>query len=173
MYHENEYISIGKAAKILGVAVITLRRWEKLGKLNSFFRTFGNHRRYKITDIYRILDKNNGNSRINICYARVSSHDQKDDLERQAKYLENYCNEKEIKHEIIRDLGSGLNFKKKGLKKLISLIINSKIDTIYLTHKDRLLRFGTELIINIAKNFGTKVVTLSDKEQSFEEQEFA
>ena len=84
MYHENEYISIGKAAKILGVAVITLRRWEKLGKLNSFFRTFGNHRRYKITDIYRILDKNNGNSRINICYARVSSHDQKDDLERQA-----------------------------------------------------------------------------------------
>jgi predicted site-specific integrase-resolvase len=65
---------------------------------------------------------------------------------------------------------SGLNFKKKGLKEVISIIITSQIDTIYLTHKDRLLRFGSDLVINIAKKFGTKVICLSEKTQSFEEQ---
>lgn len=169
MYHENEHFSIGKTAQILGVSVPTIRRWEKCGKLIAKFRTFGNHRRFNISDIYKILNKNT--KRLNICYARVSSHDQKKDLITQSQALENYCRDKNISNiEIIQDLGSGLNFKKKGLKRLISLIITSKIDTIYLTHKDRLLRFGSELVINIAKNFGTKVVCLSDKIHSFEEQ---
>ena len=71
---------------------------------------------------------------------------------------------------MIEDLGSGLNFKKKGLKKLINLIISSKIDKIYLAHKDRLPRFGSELVINIAKEFGTEVVILNQKSQTFEEE---
>ena len=171
MYHENEHFSVGKTAQILGVSVVTIRRWDKQGKLPSIFRTFGNHRRFNITDIYRLLNKNKDTPRINICYARVSSHDQKKDLETQAIKLENYCTDNNIQNiEIIKDLGSGLNFKKKGLKKLISLIISSKIDTIYLTHKDRLLRFGSDLVINIAKKFGTNVICLSEKKQSFEEQ---
>ena len=169
MYHENEHCSIGKAAEILGVSIPTLRRWDKLNKLSSTFRTFGNHRRFNITEVYKIL--NRGESRLNICYARVSSHDQKKDLETQSLKLENHCIENKIENiEVIKDLGSGLNFKKKGLKRLISLIITSKINTIYLTHKDRLLRFGSDLIINIAKKFGTKVICLSEKTLSFEEQ---
>ena len=132
MQNENDYISIGQASKILGVSVVTLRRWEKLGKLISKFRTFGKHRRYYIFDVQEIISKN---KRLNICYARVSSHDQK-----------------------------------KCLKRLMDLIIHSKIDTIYLTHKDRLLRFGSELVINIAKKFGTKVEVLNNKICSFEEQ---
>ena len=171
MYQENEHFSIGKTATLLGVSVATIRRWDKNGKLSSVFRTFGNHRRFNIVDIYRILNKNQNEKRINVCYARVSSHDQKKDLERQALVLEDHCFKNKIENiETIKDLGSGLNFKKKGLKKLISLIITSKIDTIYLTHKDRLLRFGSDLVINIAKKFGTKVICLSEKLQSFEEQ---
>jgi putative resolvase len=72
--------------------------------------------------------------------------------------------------ELINDLGSGLNFKKKGLKRLMSLSLTSKIDTIYLTHKDRLLRFGSELSVSIAQQFGTKITLLNNKMQSFEEQ---
>ncbi len=164
----SDYISIGTAAAILGVSVVTLRRWEKLGKLVCGFRTFGNHRRYKKHDIYKITDKT---PRINICYARVSSHDQKKDLVTQGNFLLEHCRENNIENvELINDLGSGLNFKKKGLKRLMSLILHSKIDTIYLTHKDRLLRFGSELVIGIAQQFGTKITLLNSKIQSFEEQ---
>lgn len=74
MYSENTFISIGIAAKMLGVSIVTLRRWEKLGKLSSKYRTFGKHRRYKISDIKNIIFKNNKKV---ICYSRVSSHDQK------------------------------------------------------------------------------------------------
>ena len=171
MYHENEHFSIGKTAKLLGVSVVTIRRWDKSGKLTAVFRTFGHHRRFNISDIYRLLNKHQDKPRLNICYARVSSKDQKQDLERQALKLEEYCINNNIKNiKTIKDLGSGLNFKKKGLKEVISLIITSQIDTIYLTHKDRLLRFGSDLVINIAKKFGTKVICLSEKTQSFEEQ---
>ena len=69
---------------------------------------------------------------------------------------------------IMSDLGSRLNFKKKGLNQLISMILSSQIDTIYLTHKDRLLRFGNELIVMIAKQFNTKVVILHQQEEGFE-----
>ena len=69
---------------------------------------------------------------------------------------------------MIEDLGSGLNFKKKGLNKLIGMIIRKEIDTLYLTHKDRLLRFGSELIVSIAAQFGTKVIFIYQKEESFE-----
>ena len=123
--------------------------------------------RYFIFDVFKILNKN---KRVNVCYTRVSSHDQKQDLERQAQYLENHCINNNISFELIKDLGSGLNFKKKGLNKLISMIVSSQVDTIYLTHKDRLLRFGSELIVAIAKKFGTNIVFINDTKQSFEEQ---
>jgi putative resolvase len=164
----SEYISIGKAADILGVSVVTLRRWERLGRLISSFRTPGDHRRYKTHEIYKITNKA---TRINVCYARVSSHDQKKDLVTQGDFLLAHCRQNNVSNvELINDLGSGLNFKKKGLKRLIDLIIHSKIDTIYLTHKDRLLRFGSELVFSIAQQFGTKITLLNNKTQSFDEQ---
>jgi predicted site-specific integrase-resolvase len=80
--------SIGETALKLGVSVVTIRRWDKLGKLPSQFRTIGNHRRFTAKTIASIhQDK----ARINVCYARVSSHDQKKDLETQANYLSHYC----------------------------------------------------------------------------------
>jgi putative resolvase len=158
--------SIGETALKLGVSVVTIRRWDKLGKLPSQFRTIGNHRRFTAKTIARIhQDK----ARINVCYARVSSYDQKKDLETQASYLSHYCREQQIEHIVIKDLGSGLNFKKKGLNKLIGMILSGEIDTIYVSNKDRLLRFGSELVVKIAAQFNTNIVFLEDKAQNFEQ----
>ena len=156
------FLSIGQAANLLGVSVSTMRRWEKEGKLSSDKRTFGLHRRYEKEK----LEKNE--ERFSVGYARVSSHDQKKDLIRQANVLESYIKNKTNNYKIITDLGSGLNFKKKGLKQLINLIISKKLDKIFLTHKDRLLRFGSELVISIAKEFGTEVIILNKEEKTFE-----
>lgn len=82
--------------------------------------------------------------------------------------LERKCKEEKVKYEIIKDLGSGLNFRKKGLKRLIQLIISSKLDRIYITHKNRLLRFGSELVISIAREFGTEVIIMEEEEKTFE-----
>ena len=117
-----EYISIGKVSKILGVTIETLRNWEVLGYLVSSFKTLGNHRRYLKSEILKFINFNK-DKRINIIYSRVSSYDQKNDLIRQTETLENYVGNLNLKEEtkIIEDLGSGLNFKKKGLKQLIKI----------------------------------------------------
>ena len=149
------YWSIGKVAQYLGVSVVTLRRWEKEGRLSSDSRTFGFHRRYKASRIQQLFKQNKEKKVVG--YARVSSHDQKDDLERQSKTLKtHYPNA-----TLIKDLGSGLNFNKKGLKTLLAMILNQEIETLVFTHKDRLLRFGSELIFKLCKHFGTRIVILN------------
>ena len=162
-------VSIGKASSLLGISVVTLRRWNKLGKLNSF-RTFGNHRRFNLNDILDIV--NPSKNKLHVAYARVSSHDQKKDLETQIKRLNLFIDKNEHKM-LISDLGSGLNYKKNGLKKLINLITSSQINTLYLTHKDRLLRFGSELIFSLCHTFGTKVIIVDAVISSTFEQELA
>lgn len=113
---------------------------------------------------------NNNEAKKTICYSRVSTHDQKKDLGIQTQVLEQYVKEKNYSNiEYINDIGSGLNYKKKGLTKLIKLILNNQIDKIILVHKDRLLRFGSDLLINIANHFGVETVILNEKNQSFEE----
>jgi predicted site-specific integrase-resolvase len=158
------YWSIGKVARYLGLSVVTLRRWEKEGKLLSDIRTFGNHRRYDATRIQRLFRRDKPKSIVG--YARVSSHDQKENLERQAETLTRHY----PKAMVIKDLGSGLNFNKKGLKTLLSMILNQEIDTLVLTHKDRLLRFGSELIFKLCQHVGIRVVILNQhNKQNFEE----
>ena len=137
-------LTINEASNLLGVSISTLRRWEKSGKIKSE-RTIGGHRRYnKIS----ILNTNicNLNKKISIGYCRVSSFDQKDDLERQIKNVSEYCISNGYQFKIIQDLGSGLNYNKKGLKELIHLISNQEIDRIIINYKDRLIRFGYEII---------------------------
>ena len=149
-----QYISIGEAASMLGVAVVTLRRWEKQGLFPSSYRTFGNHRRYKLS---QILEKSNpvNNKRKTIGYARVSSHDQKKDLNVQAERLRRSCPDENI--EVIRDLGSGMNYRKPGFKKLLAMICRGQVGQLVLTHKDRLLRFGAEIIFSICQLFNVRV----------------
>ena len=158
-------ISISEASKLLGVSQKTIRVWEDEGKITSF-RTAGGHRRYKVSD----LIKSNTDKLLTVAYARVSSNDQKEDLKRQEIVLESYCASKGFEFEVISDLGSGLNYKKKGLIRLIKLICSEQVDRLVLTHKDRLLRFGSELIFTLCEHFGVEVIIINRSEDStFEE----
>lgn len=104
------------------------------------------------------LNKNKSNDqRKVVAYARVSSHDQKADLTRQKQRLEKVCIENKYDFEVISDLGSGINYNKKGLNKLINMICNRKVSKLILTHKDRLLRFGSPLLFKLCKFFGTEI----------------
>lgn len=161
-------VSIGEAAQIKGVSIDTLRYWEKEGKLSSV-RTEGGHRRYRLSDLMPLSTED----KKTIAYCRVSSHDQKADLERQALVLSAYCESHNWNCEIIKDLGSGLNYKKKGLRKLIDLILNNQCDRIVISHKDRLLRFGSELIFSLCEHFGIEVIILNRKEDSSFEEDLA
>lgn len=164
-------ISIGKASNILGVSKQTLRRWEAQGKI-KVFRTPQNHRRYDISSILELPNKQISNlEKTTIGYARVSSQDQKTDLKTQADLLESYIAKQGWKYEIIQDLGSGLNYNKKGLKKLINLICSKSIQRLVLTNKDRLLRFGSELIFSLCEQFGIEVIIMnSTKDLTFEDE---
>ena len=95
-----------------------------------------------------------------IGYARVSSHDQKNDLVRQQELLEAFCAAKGWRHEIIADLGSGLNYKKKGLQRLLELILFKRIHRLVLTHKHRLLRFDSELIFALCEIQNIEIVII-------------
>lgn len=161
-------LSIKEAAELLGVTPKTLREWEKEGKIKSF-RTEGGHRRYEISQLLGSKKE----KELTIAYARVSSHDQKDDLKRQEIVLESYCAQKGYDFEIISDLGSGMNYKKKGLVKLIKLICSEQVDRLVLTHKDRLLRFGSELIFALCEHFGVEIVLINRSEDSTFEEDLA
>ncbi len=130
-------LSIKEASDFLGVSISTLRRWEEEKRLIPE-KTAGGHRRYDRDKLIRFKNKESGN-RITIAYARVSSSDQKEDLERQKDSLSNYCVARGYQFRLISDLGSGLNYTKKGLSELIELICNNEIERIVINYKDRLI----------------------------------
>jgi excisionase family DNA binding protein len=164
-------ISIKEAADALGVSVQTLRRWEKEGKVFPVQRTAGGQRRFDLHALptpQTVLKKQ---ERPTLAYARVSSHDQKEDLVRQEKMVELFCTSRGWPFEIISDLGSGMNYNKSGLKKLLRKILNGDIGRLVLTHKDRLLRFGAELIFSICEERQIEIVLVNQGvEPSFEEE---
>lgn len=165
-------ISIGQAASLIGVAVSTLRRWEQEGRLQPAMRTKGGHRRYRLADIERDFfgKKVKLTPRKIIAYARVSSHDQRLDLKRQIATLEAYCKKAKRPFSLISDCGSGINYQKRGLSQLIKEICSGGVERLVLTHRDRLLRFGSPLLFKICEFHGTEVIVLSDQtEKTFEE----
>jgi excisionase family DNA binding protein len=164
--------SIGEAAKYLGVSVSTLRRWEIDGKLIPE-RTQGQQRRYPISLLAPNLTKISSQNRLTLAYARVSSYDQKSDLERQKQLLEMYCASKGWSFEIVSDLGSGMNYNKKGLKRLINSILMGEIGRLVITHKDRLLRFGAELIFSICEMKNVEVIIVNQGDEPTFEEELA
>jgi len=158
-------ISIGEASLLLGVSISTLRRWEKNGKLKSDFRTLGGHRRYifaKLKSMKNPVDSSTDHPKSVVAYARVSSSDQKGDLIRQKERLQEFCASQGWQALVIEDLGSGLNYKKNGFRKLFRMILRGEVSTLVLTHKDRLLRFGSEIIFDLCEIMGTKVMMIDE-----------
>ena len=170
---QEKLLTISEASKLLGVAKSTLRRWEEEGKLIPDVRTKGGQRRYKLSSLLPEMKHKNSYNRKTIAYARVSSYDQKDDLERQKQVLEMYCASNGWDFEILSDLGSGINYNKKGLKTLINSIIDGEVGRLVITHKDRLLRFGAELIFAICEAKEVEVVIINKGEDTTFEEDLA
>lgn len=167
----DKLMSISEAAERLGISPTTLRRWEESGKLIPE-RTPGNQRRYRLSQIEpatHLLKQD----RKTIAYARVSSHDQKADLDRQKQVLELYCAQQGWTFELISDLGSGMNYYKKGLKRLLNEIIGGQAGRLVITHKDRLLRFGAELVFSLCEAKQVEVVIVNQGEDTTFEEDLA
>ena len=123
----DRFVGVGEAAKALGVSITTLRRWDASGKLVAE-QTVGGHRRYDLAKLRpELFHADDQAGRATIAYARVSSHDQKEDLERQKQVLELYCARQGWTYEVVSDLGSGMNYRKKGLKRLLNAIIDDEV----------------------------------------------
>ena len=154
--------SIGFVARHYGVSVSTIRRWVEKGILTVALRTFGGHRRFEVEE----PSAPEGRERLNIGYARVSSHDQKPDLSRQIDRLK-----AEGCDQVISDIGSGLNCSKPGLKSLLRKLLDNKIAVLTVLHEDRLLRFGVDLLRFICGRMKTELRVVEKKTAlSFEEE---
>ncbi|WP_424094510.1 IS607 family transposase [Moorena producens] len=151
-----KYVPPRKACAILGVSERTLRYWEQAGKIKTI-RTPSNQRRYDVDSVLgQVKDKPT------IIYARVSTRRQKEDLERQAAFLQGKFPEAEV----VKDIGSGLNYRRKGLKAVLGRVMSRDVSQVVVAHKDRMARFGFELIEWICEQNGCKIVVLDQSNLS-------
>ena len=145
------------ACDIMQIDPSTLRKWDREGKIRCV-RLQNNFRRIPESEINRILGIQK--ERSSCIYARVSSSGQKGDLDRQIEKLRVSSPESEV----ISDIRSGMGFNRKGFLKLLDLIEKDKVSVIYITHKDRLARFGYDLVEKICEMHGTRIVTVDSEE---------
>ena len=166
----SKYYSINKFSKILGVSAQTLRNGNKKGKLHPHHTSSNGYRYYSHEQLNQVMNVKPNLDRIVIGYCRVSSNKQKDDLERQIENMKLYLTAQGKPFEIISDIGSGINYKKKGLKELMKRISQNKVDKVVVFYKDRLLRFGFELVEYIASLYDCDIEIIDHTEKT-EQQE--
>ena len=166
----SKYYSINKFSKILGVSAQTLRNGDKKGKLHPHHTSSNGYRYYSHEQLNQVMNVKPNLDRIVIGYYRVSSNKQKDELERQIENMKLYLTAQGKPFEIISDIGSGINYKKKGLKELMKRISQNKVDKVVVFYKDRLLRFGFELVEYIASLYDCDIEIIDHTEKT-EQQE--
>ena len=163
--------SIGEFAKKIGKSQQTLRNWHKRGILIPAVTSRYGTRSYSEKQLNEYLgSKIKEEEKIIAAYCRVSSLKQKDDLGRQVENVKSFCMAKGYTFKLITDIGSGINYNKKGLLELINLITEEKISKIVVLYKDRLLRIGFDLINNLCKKFNVEIEIIDNTEKT-EEQE--
>lgn len=170
MFVLHKYYSIHEFSKILGVSAQTLRNWDNNGKLHPHHTTASGYRYYSEEQLNEVLHIKPKNNRITIGYCRVSGPKQKDDLERQIENVRTYLLAKGEPFEIISDIGSGINYKKKGLQELIKRISENQVEKVVILYKDRLLRFGFELVEYLAMLHHCEIEIIDNTERT-EQQE--
>jgi predicted site-specific integrase-resolvase len=153
-------VGIGRAASEIGVSRDTLRRWEAAGKI-TVERTPSGHRRYDLAQLEGLVPHKNNSNRVTLAYARVSHSSQKKEMKEQVNQLQSFCNDRKWDFELIQDLGSGVNYRKSGLRRLIQRICDGDVERLVMTNRDRLLRFGVDLVFALCENFQTEVVIMN------------
>ena len=164
-----KYYTINKFAKIIGVTPQTLRNWDRSGRLHPHHTSTNGYRYYSEEQLCAVTGIQFAPRKV-IGYCRVSSRKQKDDLERQVENLRTYLYAQGNPFEIITDIGSGINYTKKGLQELIRRIEANQVEKVVVLYKDRLLRFGFELLETIATIHGCKI-EIVDTTRKSEQQE--
>lgn len=173
------FIAPGKARDILGVSDATLRRWAKTEKIESFVTPSG-RRLYDVesfggkggskaadaSDDRESVDARDAQRPSTYLYARVSSSKQRDDLQRQIEFLE----EKFPEGIVVSDVASGINWKRKGLRKLLDLSRAGNIDRIVVAERDRLCRFAFELLEHVFEINGTVVEVVGSSDSTPEQE---
>jgi predicted site-specific integrase-resolvase len=163
--------SIGQFAKLINRSQQTLRNWDSSNKLTpSFVDTKTGYRYYTDTQLQEFNGIINKENKIVIGYCRVSSSKQKEALERQIENVKTYLFSRGYQFKIISDIGSGINYDKKGLNELIKLILQDQVSKIVILYKDRLVRFGYELIKNICDYKSVTIEIIDNTDKSEEEE---
>ena len=166
-----KYYSSKTVTQMLGVSAQTLRNWDKEGKLKPSYVKSNGYRYYSEESILSYTQERKTKKNLNVIgYARVSSKKQSDDLERQVENIKNYLSTKYESFDIITDIGSGINYKKPGLLKLIEKINRKEVDLIVVLYKDRLLRFGFELVEYFATLNNVKIEVLDKVDKNQDEE---
>lgn len=154
MFMNEQLFTPKELSKVFGVTTQTLKEWEKEGKIRAV-RTEGGHRRY----IHAVpLPSNTNPTKRRFIYARVSSSKQKDDLQRQVDVLQKAY----PTFEVIQDVGSGINFKRRGLITLLDNVLGGNVSQVVVAHRDRLTRFGFDMFQFLFDRFGVSLEVMSD-----------
>lgn len=163
-----QLISIGKFAKKVGLTTASLRRMHQSGECIPYHVTKGGTRYYSLDQLkdFSTADKK---EKLVIGYCRVSNLSQKDDLEIQINNIKSYMYAKGYEFEIISDIGSGIDYKKKGLQELLNKINDQDVYKIIILHKDKLIGFGFELIEYLCKVNDVEIEIIDNTEQSKKE----
>lgn len=151
-------------AELLGVSVKTLQRWDRDGILKA--NRTPTDRRYYTYDQYLQFKgiQTDNDIRDVVIYARVSTRNQKDDLQNQVEFLKQFCNAKGIiVNQCIEDFGSGLNYNRKKWNKLLEEVMENKIKTIVISSKDRFIRFGYDWFEKFCEKFNTKIIIVNNE----------
>lgn len=163
---------VGEFAEKVGVSISTLQRWDRTNVLKSK-RTPTNQRYYTDEDLNKVLnlEAETKSKRKNVGYCRVSTQGQKHNLENQQEFVSIYSlSNGVILDEIYTDIGSGLNYKRQNWSKLLKQVEANEIDKIYITYKDRFVRFGYEWFEEFCASHGTEIIVLNQKQTSPEEE---
>jgi len=159
--------TLKEAKRLLGVTTRTIQRWDKEGKIRVV-RTLGGRRRIPESEIKHILGLRE--ERAVVGYARVSSSTQKNDLERQKQLIQEYCKQKNYEVDILSDIGSGLNERRRNYLKLLEMVDDKRISTIVVAYRDRLTCFGFETLERLFSAFGTRIEVINREEKTPQEE---
>ena len=159
--------TLKEASKLLGVHVKTIQKWDREGKIRCV-RTVGGRRRVPESEIKRILGIRE--ERKIVGYARVSSHTQKDDLERQIELIKAYAKEKGWEIEILKDVGSGLKEDRRNFRKLLKMVMNKEVSKVIVAYPDRLTRFGFKILEEFFRSYGTEIIVINKRAKTPQEE---
>lgn len=174
MNNNDKYLTSKDIRELFKIAQSTLYKWRKSGKI-KFIKVGYKKILYNKTDIEKLLNEKEFESlqRLNVLYCRVSNTKQKNDLETQKQILTNYCNSQGfLVDKIFSEIASGMNENRKEFNELIKLVLEGKVARIFITYKDRFIRFGFEYFYNLCKYFNTEIIILENQinEENFQKE---